>query len=170
MPPRCEIELRRVYDGSDRGDAGYRVLVDRLWPRGITKADAALDEWLKDAAPSTDLRRWYGHDVERFEEFARRYRAELRRPPASMAVDHLVELARTDTITLLTATRDVDHSGARVLHELVTSLPSRTRRRASLRHSTDDPVGRRDRPGDSDGDEGSMTDRHRIQSSGAVPG
>ena len=65
--------------------AGYRVLVDRLWPRGITKAEAALDEWLKDVAPSTELRRWYGHDVERFDEFARRYRAELRRPPASVA-------------------------------------------------------------------------------------
>ena len=91
-----------------------------LWPRGVTKADAALDEWLKDAAPSTELRRWYGHDVERFEEFARRYRAELRRPPASAAVDRLVELARTQTITLLTATRDVEHSGARVLHEVLT--------------------------------------------------
>jgi uncharacterized protein YeaO (DUF488 family) len=129
MPPRPEIELHRVYDDRDRGDAGYRVLVDRLWPRGITKADAALDEWLKDAAPSTDLRRWYGHDVARFEEFARRYRAELEQPPGSLAVDHLIERARNDTVTLLTATRDVEHSGARVLHELVTSRVSRSGRR-----------------------------------------
>ena len=57
------------------------MLVDRLWPRGVTKADAHLDEWLKEAAPSSELRRWYDHDVRRFEEFARRYRAELRRPP-----------------------------------------------------------------------------------------
>jgi uncharacterized protein YeaO (DUF488 family) len=125
MPERHEIELRRVYD-REPADAGYRVLVDRLWPRGVTKADVALDEWLKDAAPGTDLRRWYGHDVARFEEFARRYRAELRRPPASVAVDHLVELARTTTVTLLTATRDVDHSGARVLHQVVTNRASRS--------------------------------------------
>jgi uncharacterized protein YeaO (DUF488 family) len=170
MPLRREIELRRVYDDTDRSHAGYRVLVDRLWPRGITKADAALDEWLKEAAPSTDLRRWYGHDVARFEEFARRYRAELRRPPASVAVDHLFELARTHTITLLTATRDVEHSGARVLHQVVTSRASRPGRRASSRHSLDDPVDRRDRRDESHGDGGSPTERHRVQSSGAGSG
>jgi uncharacterized protein YeaO (DUF488 family) len=126
MPPRRDINLRRVYD--DR-DAGYRVLVDRLWPRGITKADAALDEWLQDAAPSTELRRWYGHDGARFGEFARRYRAELRHAPASIAVRHLLELAQTRTVTLLTATRDVEHSGARVLQERLTSRASRSRRR-----------------------------------------
>jgi uncharacterized protein YeaO (DUF488 family) len=128
MPPRRDIQLRRVYD-DDRGDASYRVLVDRLWPRGIAKADVALDEWLKDAAPSTELRRWYGHDVHRFDEFARRYRAELRRPPASAAVDRLIGLARTETITLLTATRDVEHSGARVLQGHVARRTSRSRRR-----------------------------------------
>jgi uncharacterized protein YeaO (DUF488 family) len=130
MPPHRDVQLRRVYDADDRGDAGYRVLVDRLWPRGITKADLALDEWLKDAAPSTELRRWYSHDVDRFDEFARRYRAELRRPPASAAVDRLVGLARTKTITLLTATRDVEHSGARVLQERLTGRASRPRRQA----------------------------------------
>lgn len=106
---------------------GYRVLVDRLWPRGITKADAALDEWLKDAAPSTELRRWYGHDVERFDEFATRYGDELGEPPASDAADRLVELAGTERLMLLTATRDVEHSGARVLERFLTdragSLP-----------------------------------------------
>ena len=112
----------------DLADDRYRVLVDRLWPRGVTKADAALDEWLKDAAPSTELRRWYGHDVQRFEEFARRYRAELRRPPASIASEHLVELARTEPITLLTATRDVEHSGALVLDRRLTSRASRSGR------------------------------------------
>ena len=126
MPPRPDITLRRVYD--DRG-AGYRVLVDRLWPRGVTKHDAALDEWLKEAAPSAELRRWYGHDVSRFEEFARRYRTELRLPPASAAVQRLTELAETRTVTLLTATRDVEHSGARVLHQFVTSRASRSGRR-----------------------------------------
>jgi uncharacterized protein YeaO (DUF488 family) len=109
-----DLEVRRIYH-DDRGDVGYRVLVDRLWPRGIKKADAALDEWLKDAAPSTELRRWYGHDPERFTEFSRRYRAELRRPPASDAVNHLRGLAARRAVILLTATGDVERSGARVL-------------------------------------------------------
>ena len=103
-PPRPDIQLRRVYNEIDEADAGHRALVDRLWPRGISKADVALDEWLKDVAPSTELRRWYGHDVRRFDEFERRYRAELRRPPASSALDRLVALSRTQKITLLTAT------------------------------------------------------------------
>lgn len=117
---RADLEVRRIYH-DDRGDAGYRVLVDRLWPRGIKKADAALDEWLKDAAPSTELRRWYGHDPQRFPEFSRRYRAELRRPPASDAVDHLLGLAATRTVVLLTATGDVERSGARVLGDHLAS-------------------------------------------------
>jgi uncharacterized protein YeaO (DUF488 family) len=137
MPPYHDVQLRRVYDDDDRSDAGSRVLVDRLWPRGISRADADLDEWLKDAAPSTELRRWYGHDVQRFEEFARRYRSELRQPPGSVAVDRLVELARMQRITLLTATRDVEHSGARVLQQLVTARVSRSRPpRAAAIHST----------------------------------
>jgi uncharacterized protein YeaO (DUF488 family) len=111
-----------VYDAVD---SGYRVLVDRLWPRGLTKADAALDEWVADAAPTSDLRRWYGHRVERFDEFARRYRAELQSPPASAAVDRLVELACKRPLTLLTATRDVEHSAAQVLQHVLTRRASR---------------------------------------------
>jgi len=107
-----QLSIGRIYD---HAGAGYRVLVDRLWPRGINKADARLDEWAKDATPSTELRRWYGHDPAKFEEFARRYRHELTSPPASEAVEHLRELARKRAVTLLTATRDLDHSGARVL-------------------------------------------------------
>jgi uncharacterized protein YeaO (DUF488 family) len=113
----------------DPGASGYRVLVDRLWPRGITKAEAALDEWLKDAAPSTDLRRWYGHRVERFDEFTRRYRDELQEEPGSAAVNRLVELARDRPVTLLTATRDVEHSGARVLQQLLARRASGASRR-----------------------------------------
>jgi uncharacterized protein YeaO (DUF488 family) len=115
-----EVAVRRIYDAVDGG--GQRVLVDRLWPRGLTKADAALDEWLKDAAPSTELRRWYGHDVDRFAEFARRYRTELRQGPAADAVRHLVELRRAGAVTLLTATRDLEHSGAAVLHRHLASI------------------------------------------------
>jgi uncharacterized protein YeaO (DUF488 family) len=126
---RRAIRVARVYENDIH--RGNRVLVDRLWPRGIRKADAAIDEWLRDVAPSTELRRWYGHDVARFSEFARRYRAELRGPPASTAVDHLLDLARAHAVTLVTATRDVEHSGARVLEahlaEVVRRSQARTR-------------------------------------------
>jgi uncharacterized protein YeaO (DUF488 family) len=77
---------------------GTRVLVDRLWPRGLTKAAAALDEWCKDVAPSAALRTWYNHDPQRFAEFARRYRAELQEPGAARAVDHLRARARHDDL------------------------------------------------------------------------
>jgi uncharacterized protein YeaO (DUF488 family) len=119
--PPADIQLRRVYEAATPNPGGHRVLVDRLWPRGLTKAEAALDEWLKDVAPSTELRRWYDHDTDRFEEFARRYRAELRRPPASDAIEHLLQLARTGPITLLTATKDVPHSGAEVLRAVLST-------------------------------------------------
>lgn len=124
MTPRHEFVVRRVYGEPVAHHAEYRVLVDRLWPRGLTKAAAALDEWLKAAAPSTELRRWYDHDVTKHARFATRYRAELSRPPASEAVDHLADLARTQPIVLLTATRDLEHSGAMVLQEFLSSPES----------------------------------------------
>jgi len=112
------LTLRRIYDdGRVGGD--YRVLVDRLWPRGINKANAALDEWAKEVAPSAELRRWYGHDPQKFDEFARRYRDELTRPPALDKVADLRRLAGERHVTLLTATRDVEHSGALVLQDVV---------------------------------------------------
>lgn len=108
------IAIRRVYDeGPD--DGAYRVLVDRLWPRGFTKARAAVDEWAKDVAPSTELRRWYGHEPERFDEFARRYTDELSRPPAAEVVARLRQTASETRVALVTATKDVEHSGAHVL-------------------------------------------------------
>lgn len=112
------FEVRRVY-GDDGATPGYRALVDRLWPRGVRKDELAFDEWLKDVAPSTELRRWYGHDPARFEEFARRYRDELSRPPASVAARHLLEVAGKRAVVLLTATRDVERSGACVLRDLL---------------------------------------------------
>ena len=117
--------VRRVYE-SGAGDGGYRVLVDRLWPRGIKKQELALDEWLKDAAPSTELRRWYGHDPARFEEFARRYRDELSRPPGSEVVERLLDLAGRRPVVLLTATRDVERSGAQVLHDVLVERGGRS--------------------------------------------
>jgi uncharacterized protein YeaO (DUF488 family) len=121
-----EVRVQRVYDASGHDGHDHRVLVDRLWPRGLKKADAELDEWLRDVAPSTELRRWYSHDVDRFAEFSRRYRRELREPPASTAVDHLIEVAETTPLTLLTATRDVDHSAAKVLHDRLSTLLRRS--------------------------------------------
>jgi len=111
------VELQRVYDVDRALGAGRHVLVDRLWPRGVSKVDAAWDEWLKDVAPSTDLRRWYGHDVARFDEFRRRYVSELGRAPAAAALEDLA--STTGPLTLLTATRDVEHSAARVVQQLL---------------------------------------------------
>jgi uncharacterized protein YeaO (DUF488 family) len=108
------VAYARVYD--DGGASGARILVDRLWPRGLAKADAHLDEWAKEVAPTTELRRWYGHDVARFDEFARRYRAEL---DERDEVDELVRRCASGPVVLLTATRDLEHSGARVLADYV---------------------------------------------------
>lgn len=96
------------------------MLVDRLWPRGLTNAAASLDEWCKDVAPSAALRTWYNHDPQRFAEFARRYRAELQEPGAAGAVDHLRALARHGNLTLLTASKLLDLSDATVLAGLLT--------------------------------------------------
>ena len=115
---RNGIVIRRIYD-EDADDGAYRVLVDRLWPRGITKAGAAVDEWAKDVAPSTELRRWYGHDPARFDEFARRYAEELSTSPAAEVVARLRDTASEKSLALVTATKDVEHSGAQVLLEVL---------------------------------------------------
>ena len=112
-----QITVARVYEPPAGG--GIRVLVDRIWPRGLRKEDAHLDEWPKDVAPSTELRRWYGHDPARFEEFSRRYRAELRQPVRAAAVEHLREVAQSRPVILLTATKRVDISQAAVLADVL---------------------------------------------------
>ncbi|WP_067889813.1 DUF488 domain-containing protein [Nocardia vaccinii] len=108
------VTYRRVYDEISPAD-GARVLVDRVWPRGLRKDSLDLTEWLRDIAPSTELRQWYNHQPERFAEFQRRYLAELRTPERRSAVDHLEQIADRMDVTLLTATKDVDHSQAAVL-------------------------------------------------------
>lgn len=108
------VQVRRVYDHRIRGD-GTRVLVDRVWPRGMTKDKADLDEWCKQIAPSNELRKWYNHAPERFEEFTRRYQRELTEPVRAESLAHLRELAKARTLTLLTASRAVDISEATVL-------------------------------------------------------
>jgi uncharacterized protein YeaO (DUF488 family) len=109
-----EVRARRVYEPAELSD-GRRVLVDRLWPRGLSKERARLDEWLKAVAPSDELRRWYGHEPARFAEFTRRYEAELEDPERAEALSHLREEARSGPVTLLTATRDLERSEAAVL-------------------------------------------------------
>ena len=112
------VRVRRVYEEPEQGD-GARVLVDWVWPRGLARDKAALDEWCKDVAPSADLRKWYGHEPGLFGEFARRYRAELADPRRSAAVDHLRDLVTREPLTLLTATRQPDISQAAVLAEVL---------------------------------------------------
>ncbi|MFY2861724.1 DUF488 domain-containing protein [Mycobacterium sp. THU-M104] len=108
------ISYRRVYEKVSPSE-GARVLVDRVWPRGIKKESLDLTEWLRDVAPSTELRKWYGHDPEKFAEFRRRYLAELKSTTWRNAVEHLKEIADHGDVVLLTAARDVDHSQAAVL-------------------------------------------------------
>ncbi len=112
------VRVARVYD-KRKPDEGRRVLVDRLWPRGIRRDDERIDEWLPDVAPSTDLRRWYGHEVDKFDEFARRYASELNDDAHREAFDTLRDTTKKQTITLVTATKDVEHSQARVLTQLL---------------------------------------------------
>ena len=112
---RIRVDVVRVYDSPSRSGPERRVLVDRLWPRGMKKEAIDLDEWAKDLAPSTELRRWYGHEPERFDEFAHRYRAELAHEPAVSVIGRLLREARPRPLVLLTATRDVERSGAEVL-------------------------------------------------------
>lgn len=114
------VEIVRVYDDPGRRRGEHRVLVDRLWPRGLAKEAVDHDEWAKDVAPSAELRRWYGHVPERFAEFSRRYRRELAQPPAADAVARLRAVAARQRLVLLTATKDVDRSGAAVLASVLT--------------------------------------------------
>jgi uncharacterized protein YeaO (DUF488 family)/DNA-binding MarR family transcriptional regulator len=112
------VELARLYSHTRR--AGEQaVLVDRLWPRGIGKRDAPFDVWLKEVAPTTELRTWYGHDPQRFEEFADRYREELAQGPARRALERLRELTHEGRVVLVAATREVDVSAGAVLRDVL---------------------------------------------------
>jgi uncharacterized protein YeaO (DUF488 family) len=121
------VRVRRIYEPVTEQD-GIRVLVDRLWPRGMSKPRAEIDEWCRAIAPSTALRRWYAHDPQRFTEFRRRYRVELAAGEQAAALLHLAKLAEGRTVTLLTASRDPLISEAVVLAELLEDRPRRPRR------------------------------------------
>jgi len=114
VPP--EIHCKRIYDGVDPGD-GMRILVERLWPRGVRKEDAPIDQWLKEIAPSAELRRWYGHDPTRWDRFRDRYRKELEANPRSVA--ELLHLAGKRDLTLVYSARDEPGNSAQVLRDFL---------------------------------------------------
>jgi uncharacterized protein YeaO (DUF488 family) len=121
------VKTKRAYEPAQRGD-GFRVLVDRLWPRGVTKGAACIDLWAKDLAPSPELRKWFGHDPLRFAVFAERYRKELGRTPARVALEDLKRRAARGMVTLVYGARDEVHNGAAVLKEEIESALGATRR------------------------------------------
>jgi uncharacterized protein YeaO (DUF488 family) len=127
MTAADRVRTKRVYEPPSAQD-GRRILVDRLWPRGVSRKAARIDDWAKDLAPSTQLRRWFGHDPGRWPEFQTRYRDELR--AVGDPLGWLIALARRRRVTLLYAARDPDHNNARVLQRLVRA---RVPRRASGR-------------------------------------
>jgi uncharacterized protein YeaO (DUF488 family) len=110
------IKLKRAYE-PPASDDGTRILIDRLWPRGVKRADAAIDEWMKDIAPSTGLRKWFGHDPARWQEFRRRYQSEIRQHPDEF--DRLRTLAQNGPITLVFSAHDEAHNDAVVLKDLL---------------------------------------------------
>jgi len=112
------IQLKRAYEKPDRSD-GQRFLVERLWPRGVKKSSLPLEAWLKDVAPSTELRKWFSHDPARWNEFRKRYYAELEKSPE--AWQPLVEAARKGTVTLIYSSHDEEHNNAVALKEFLTA-------------------------------------------------
>lgn len=118
-----DVRLKRAYEPPVSSD-GYRVLIDRLWPRGVSREDADLDEWDRDLAPSTELRQWFGHEPSRFSEFRRRYKQELRDKRSRIA--ELRRRAREGRLTLVYSARDAEHNDAVVLAEVLRrGLPKR---------------------------------------------
>ncbi|WHZ15739.1 MAG: DUF488 family protein [Nitrospira sp.] len=115
------VRIKRVYVEPSPGD-GVRILVDRVWPRGVSKEQARLDAWRKELAPSTELRKWFGHDPKKWDDFRTRYRMELRRPEQNQAIQELARLARSKTVTLLYGAADTEHNQAVVLKELIEQM------------------------------------------------
>ncbi|WP_417371029.1 DUF488 domain-containing protein [Gelidibacter japonicus] len=113
------IQIKRVYDAPSKSD-GYRVLVDRIWPRGISKEEANLDEWNKDLAPSTELRKWFDHDPEKFDDFSNKYKKELK--DRADVLKQLSQRAKDQTVTLLYGAKDTDHNQAVVLKKVLENM------------------------------------------------
>jgi uncharacterized protein YeaO (DUF488 family) len=118
------IKLKRAYEPVSRRD-GYRVLVERLWPRGVRKEDLVLDSWEKEVAPSHELRKWFSHDPKRWSEFQKRYRQELKEIEAAERLRELAQRAAEGTVTLIFSSRDVEHNNAVVLRDELERLAHR---------------------------------------------
>ena len=114
--PAAHVRLKRAYEAAEAAD-GTRILVDRLWPRGVSKQEAALDDWMKDIAPSTELRQWFGHEPSRWAEFQRRYKAELRGHAAEL--ERLRDIAAKGALTLVYGARDEERNDAVVLRDVL---------------------------------------------------
>lgn len=114
--PASHLKLKRAYEPAESSD-GMRILVDRLWPRGVSKAEAALDEWMKDIAPSAELRQWFGHDPQRWPQFQQRYETELRQHAEEL--DRIRKLAKAKTVTLVYGARDEERNDAVVLRKVL---------------------------------------------------
>ena len=112
------IAIKRVYEAPSRGD-GTRILVDRLWPRGVKKEQAHIEKWMRELGPSNELRRFFGHDPKRWGDFCKRYRTELRRSEAKSLLDELLEVASNGKLTLVYSARDEQHNQAVVLKEVL---------------------------------------------------
>jgi uncharacterized protein YeaO (DUF488 family) len=136
------IATKRAYAPFEQSD-GYRVLIDRLWPRGVSKANAHLDAWEKEIAPSRALREWYGHDPARWPEFRRRYAQELRTPAARAVLDDLARRARRGRVTLVYASRAADISDVAVLERLLGARVKRSRKSGTRAAKQMSPAKRR---------------------------
>ncbi|MDX1487629.1 MAG: DUF488 family protein [Acidiferrobacterales bacterium] len=117
------LRVKRIYDKASPRD-GVRVLVDRIWPRGLSKREARIDHWMKDIAPSTALRKWFNHDANRWREFKRRYFQELRKDRSEL-VEELARLAATRTVTILYSAKDREHNQGEALREYLSRLSNR---------------------------------------------
>jgi len=117
------LKIKRVYEGKEASD-GKRILIDRLWPRGISKDEADLDAWQKELAPSTALRQWFGHDPKKWEEFKKRYRKELAGPESKKLLEDIACTAERHNVTLIYSAKDTEHSDVLVLEELIAGLMS----------------------------------------------
>lgn len=118
------ISIKRAY-AEPAPEDGYRVLVDRIWPRGLSRAALALDEWAKELAPSPGLRKWFGHDPKRWEGFRQRYRAELAEPQQKASIEALLAAARNRRITLVYGAKDEEHNQAVVLRDVLSHMMPR---------------------------------------------
>lgn len=118
------IRIKRVYDAPGKDD-GERILVDRLWPRGVSREEARIVSWIKEIGPSTELRKWFGHDPTRWDEFQKRYERELHHPEKQAVLHNLADRSRRGTVTLVFGARDELHNNAMVLKHLIDGIARR---------------------------------------------